>query len=336
MEALLIYNPNAGGGAEEQAGIFQKELKRQGFEPIYRATKHEDELDKVLPRAKGVIVVVGGDGTLRAVTTRLIDSEVPIFLIPNGTANNVGRTLGLEDEPLEVLKQLGDARPVKMDLGRLTLPWGETHFLEGAGCGLFAEALARYQPEDGKSFLRGIKTLVELLLELPKCPLQMRLDGAEEEGEYLLVEAMNMGAIGPRLNLAPKADPHDGTFEVLKVRADQRDSYLAYLTALSKGEVHKLESAEVARVSRLEIKWDGFPIHQDASCLKADKSEIPEDTWITLDLREKCFNFLLPSVTKKAAWINTKQQERKVNHVDSLHSTGNISAPDRCVSASRS
>ena len=42
-------------------------------------------------------------------------------------------------------------------MGRLSLPWGETYFLEGAGCGLFAEALAKYQPDDGKSFLRGIR-----------------------------------------------------------------------------------------------------------------------------------------------------------------------------------
>lgn len=293
MEALLIYNPNAGGSAEDQAQLFQEELGRQGFRPIYVATKHEDDLDRILPEAKGLVVVVGGDGSLRAVTTRLVDRDLPIFLIPNGTANNVGRTLGIEGDPLKILQRLQGGPTREVDMGRLSLPWGETFFLEGAGCGLFAEALARYQPDDGKSFLRGIKTLVELLTNLPSRPLQLRIDGVEEEGEYLLVEAMNMGAVGPRLNLAPSADPSDGRFDLLKIRVEQRESYLTYLTALLNGEVENLESIERARIRKLEIKWNGFPIHQDASCLRTDEA-MDEDVWVTVDLKPKCLKFRLP------------------------------------------
>ena len=143
MEALLIYNPNAGGSAEDEAQLFQKELGRQGFQPIYTATQHEDDLDRILPQAKGLVVVVGGDGSLRAVATRLVDRDLPIFLIPNGTANNVGRTLGIEGDPLQILQRLQGGPTREVDMGRLSVPWGETYFLEGAGCGLFAEALAK-------------------------------------------------------------------------------------------------------------------------------------------------------------------------------------------------
>ena len=293
MEALLIYNPNAGGSAEDEAQLFQKELGRQGFQPIYTATKHEDDLDRILPQAKGLVVVVGGDGSLRAVATRLVDRDLPIFLIPNGTANNVGRTLGIEGDPLKILQRLQGGPTREVDMARLSLPWGETFFLEGAGCGLFAEALAKYQPDDGKSFLRGIKTLVDLLTDLPSRPLQLRIDGVEEEGEYLLVEAMNMGAVGPRLNLAPSADPSDGRFDLLKIKAEQRESYLTYLTALLSGEIENLESIERARVRKVEIKWNGFPIHQDASCLKTDE-KMEDDVWVTIDLKPKCLKFRLP------------------------------------------
>lgn len=293
MEALLIYNPNAGGSAEDEAQLFQKELGRQGFQPIYTATKHEDDLDRILPQAKGLVVVVGGDGSLRAVATRLVDRDLPIFLIPNGTANNVGRTLGIEGDPLKILQRLQGGPTREVDMGRLSLPWGETFFLEGAGCGLFAEALAKYQPDDGKSFLRGIKTLVDLLTDLPSRPLQLRIDGVEEEGEYLLVEAMNMGAVGPRLNLAPSADPSDGRFDLLKIKAEQRESYLTYLTALLNGEVENLQSVERSRVRKVEIKWSGFPIHQDASCLKTDE-KMEDDIWVTIDLKPKCLKFRLP------------------------------------------
>lgn len=295
MEALLIYNPNAGGSAEDQARIFQDELNRLGYHPIYRATENEHELDRILPQAKGVVVVVGGDGTLRAVTTRLIESDLPIFLLPNGTANNVGRTLGIEGTPIELLGRLPEARSLKVDMGRMTLPWGETYFLEGAGMGLFAEALARYRPDDGKSFLRGAKTLMELMVELPSRRVQMRLDGKEEEGEYLMVEAMNMGAIGPRLGFAPKADPSDGYFDLIRIRADQRESYVTYLSSLVSGDFQELESVESTRVKKLEMRWDGFPIHQDASCIsyENDDDSVP-DRWVTFELLHHNMEFLVP------------------------------------------
>lgn len=296
MEALLIYNPNAGGSAEDQAKMFQAELQKLGYHPTFRATRSEDELDRILPEARGLVVVVGGDGTLRAVTTRIVDQDVRLFLIPNGTANNVGRTLGIEGRPMEVLQGLTDARRVPVDMGRMRLPWGDTYFMEGAGMGLFAEALASYKPDDGKSFLRGIKTLAELLADLPSRHLKMRLDDEELEGDYILVEAMNMGAIGPRLSLAPKADPADGFLDVVKIKADERESYITYLTSLLNNDVDTLESVKTTRCRKLEIQWTGFPLHQDASCISFDESSTPlaPDTWVTIDLLPSALTFLVP------------------------------------------
>lgn len=295
MEALLVYNPNAGGGAENQAEIFRKELAELGYSPIYKATKNEDDLNSILPDAKGIVVVVGGDGTLRAVCTRLIDRDLPIALIPNGTANNVGRTLGIQGEPLEVLKSLTNADRVKVDLGVMSSRWGETYFLEGAGMGLFAEALNHYKPEDGKSFLRGCKTLVELLTNTPKRKLRLRIDGREESGEYLLLEAMNMGAIGPRIALSPQADPGDGLMEIIRIEEKDRDSYLTYLTALIQGELAELDSVVVTPAKKLEILWDGSPIHQDASCMKFESIDhLSEEVWLTIELKQKCLEFLVP------------------------------------------
>lgn len=302
MEALLIYNPNAGGSADDQARQLQDKLNDLGYRPTYRHTRAEEELDRVLPHARGVVVVVGGDGTLRAVATRMVNDRTPIVLVPNGTANNVGRTLGIEGDPLEVLERLKTATARPVDLGRMVFPWGETYFLEGAGMGLYAEALASYQPEDGKSFLRGCKTLIELLTDLPSRRLQMKIDGREEEGEYILVEAMNMGALGPRLGLAPNADPSDGLLDIVRIKASERESYLTYLTSLLSGKVEELESVEITRAKKLELLWEDFPLHQDASYLNGkDRPPGPKETWITIELLESGLTFLVPGSRPEAA-----------------------------------
>lgn len=295
MEALLIYNPNAGGVDEGQATRFQRELEGIGFNPTYIVTKNEDDLDEALPQAKGIVVVVGGDGTLRAVTTRLVGRDIPIALIPNGTANNVGRTLGIEGDPLDIIQRLSVSRKVPVDMGRARFPWGDSFFLEGAGMGLFAEALSKYKPDDGKSFLRGIKTLVELLTDLPSRRLQVRLDGQEMEDDFLLLEAMNMGAIGPRISLAPRTNPSDGSFDFVLIRDSERESYLSYLSALLQDDVQGLESVERLSGNRLEIRWDGSPLHMDASCVQLPTDSVDlDDTWVSLEVMKSELTFLIP------------------------------------------
>ncbi|MCA9795484.1 MAG: NAD(+)/NADH kinase [Candidatus Eremiobacteraeota bacterium] len=292
-EALLIYNPNAGGSAEDLSKQYQQALEKAGFEPVYRATRSEQDLDEILPEARGLVVAVGGDGTLRAVATRLIGKANPLALVPNGTANNVGHALGVVGDPFEVLSGLSNPRRKPMDVGRIQAPWGDCFFLEGGGFGLYAESLARYRPEAGKSVLRGASTLAEVLLESPASCERIRLDGKEEEGPYLLLEAMNTNAVGPRLGLAPHAQVDDGRLEVVRVRESERESYLTYLRALAANETPECKSVRSDSVTKLEFLWNGFPIHHDAEFW-----QLPEDPngglWVTIDVLPAALELWLP------------------------------------------
>lgn len=264
MKATLIYNKNAGRADQTHPEKLVEALRWMGYEPDCRATGSENELDQALADVTGLVVVAGGDGTVRAVAKRLIDRDVALTLLPLGTANNIGHALGIAGSPLEIIAGLKNPQKRHFDVGRAHLPWGEDYFLEGLGYGFFADILAEYDPDKGKSVPRSIETFVDTLSDYEAVHCRMKLDGRDLSGDYLMVEVLNTDSVGPRLHLAPDADPQDGLFEVVRIRRDGRDGLLRYLSSLLSEELEELPSVEVNRGRRLELVWTGFPIHVDA------------------------------------------------------------------------
>jgi diacylglycerol kinase (ATP) len=143
VRVTLIHNPGAGEQGEHDREKLMKLLRRAGHKPRYQSVK-EKGWDRVLDRRAGLVVVAGGDGTVAGVTRRMVGRDVPVAVLPSGTANNIARTLGLLKQPFEELvKGWRDAKRVRLDVGIVSGPWGQRYFVEGLGAGLFAELLVR-------------------------------------------------------------------------------------------------------------------------------------------------------------------------------------------------
>ncbi len=91
----------------------------------------------------GIVVAVGGDGTLSAVSPAVLGSGVPFGILPQGTFNYFGRGLGIPQDIEPALSCLLDAviKPVSVGLlnGRV--------FLVNASLGLYPQLL-----EDREAF----------------------------------------------------------------------------------------------------------------------------------------------------------------------------------------
>ena len=85
----------------------------------------------------------GGDGTVSKVANRLIaaNSQIPLSVLPLGTANNFARSLGFCLSKTQLFEQLNGGKHEILDVGEAYGPWGKRYFFEGAGAGLFADYL---------------------------------------------------------------------------------------------------------------------------------------------------------------------------------------------------
>ena len=264
-QATLIYNAKAGGSEHASPDHLVEKLHQLGYQPVYRATDSEEDMRAALADVRGHVFVAGGDGTIRAAALYLAGREdVVLGVIPMGTANNIGRTLGVTGEPLEVIESYRAAAPRPFDVGRVAAPWGEDLFLEACGCGAFADIITEYDPEEGKSPLRAVQALAKVIGDFDPPAVPLRIDG--EEGpptSYALLEVLNTRATGPRLQLATHADPGDGLLDVIAVDTQQRQTLLAYLTALARDEFADLASVQDRLARTVEIPYHGQAFHID-------------------------------------------------------------------------
>ena len=252
--AIVIYNASAGGAEAAPPDEVLERLRVQGYAPTCHPTESEDELDSLLPDVAGLVVTCGGDGTLSAVLERVAGREdVEVAHLPLGTANNLGHALHLPMRSLDALADLR-ARPRRpLDLGVVDHGGGRSLFSEGFGCGLYAELLHAYDPQQGKSVARAVESLVEVMAEFEPTHVRAWVDGRDVSGDFLVFGVLNTPRIGPRLELASSADPHDGRLDVVALEPASGPALVTYLQALARGEVEELEGGSHWRAERVAL-----------------------------------------------------------------------------------
>ncbi len=259
MNVTLVHNPAAGDGGPGAAAL--TELVQEAGHTVHYRDSNE-ELDRALAEARDVVVVAGGDGTLGKVL-RSVNAKVPVAIVPLGSANNIAHALGQVASAEVVVRGLELAERRRFDVGWTRGPWGRRRFVEGVGIGPLARALAAGEAADvpGDGSVRfGRAAFAALLGEVEPCHVRITLDDEELVEAMGLVEVLNIDRIGPRLRLAPEADPSDGLLDVLCVPHAELDAVRRWTEAADDSPPPGL----VRRAKRVSIRCDrAVVVHVD-------------------------------------------------------------------------
>jgi YegS/Rv2252/BmrU family lipid kinase len=166
------------------------------------------------------VCVVGGDGTLAEAATGLAGTEVPLALIPRGTANQVAQNLRIPVDLEAAVEVAVTGTPTPIDLGNID---GRSFALV-AGAGFDAAIMAAATRELKEKWGFGAYVYAAVKQALSATPVHFRIcvDGRDLELDAVTVMMANVGELFSawlplRLPLGP--DPltawQDGLLDVI-------------------------------------------------------------------------------------------------------------------------
>lgn len=266
--ATLLHNPSA-GDARPTADDLKEILADAGFQVRYRSTRKEWK--KALLEQADLVVVAGGDGTVAKVAREMVGRDVPLAVLPAGTANNIARTLGVAGDAREIVARWRESEPRPFDVGLVNAPSDEARFVESAGGGVFGSAIVggSEQVEESSTLVggeidRAVGLLRRLLGEAQPGRWEIQIDGRDRSGDYVAVEAMNIRFVGPSIPLAPDADPTDGLLDVVLIDEQGRQALLEYLERRLADSSAMPPRLRVERASRITLRPPpGTDMHVD-------------------------------------------------------------------------
>ncbi|MFE9396256.1 diacylglycerol kinase family protein [Streptomyces flavidovirens] len=185
-----------------------------------------------------LVVVCGGDGTVRACADELAGSGTALAVVPCGTGNLLARNLGLPTKPAAALDRALSGDRVRIDVGRVSgdslVP---TRFTVMAGAG-FDAVMVRDASPRLKASLGWFAYVVSAVRHLgdPPMRLSIRLDtGDVVPRRARMVVIGNVGALQGGVPLLPDARPDSGRLEVVLLDPSGAVGWLAAAAHLLRG-----------------------------------------------------------------------------------------------------
>jgi diacylglycerol kinase (ATP) len=230
-QAAVIYNPLKVELRKLKEAVAVPADPAQWSPTFWLATTEKDAGQRVtasaLRRGADLVLVAGGDGTVRAVAEGLRGSGVPLAVLPSGTGNLLARNLNL---PLNNLADAVDIaftgvdRPIDLGIAAITRADGnrEEHvFAVMAGLGIDAKMIANTSTTLKKAvgWLAYVDGTVRSLPELEPVRLRYSRDGGTQKMiDVHSIMIGNCGSLPGGILLIPDAKPDDGLLDIVAFR----------------------------------------------------------------------------------------------------------------------
>ncbi len=233
-----------------------------------------------------MVAAAGGDGTINEVINGLYGLNVPLAVIPMGTANVLAAEIGLPMQAREIARVIADGKVAPIHLGVVN----GRKFAMMAGVGFDAKVVATVSGPLKRLLGKGAFVYATLrgVFAFSSLTYRVTLDGEEHAAASVVVA--NGHFYGGRFTCAPQARLGDPTLYACLFLRPGPWSAFRYCAALVLGRVPDLADVIVRPVARVSVNGEsGDPIQADG--------EIVGVSPMTVSLAENTLPVVMPERT---------------------------------------
>lgn len=207
----------------------------------------------VLERAD-LILVAGGDGTVNETLNGMLPGEVPLAILPCGTANVLAKELRIGSSMREAAGRLAEWEPKRISVGVLRTRWRAVsrYFLLMAGAGFDAHLVNSVDPglkhRHGKLayWVAGFREAVRRWEEF-----NVRLDGRDFLCSFAL--ASRVRNYGGTFEIARHASLFQDDFAIVLFEGSNSLRYSKYLVGVMAGRLDGMKGVTILRSQSIEL-----------------------------------------------------------------------------------
>ena len=276
---VVAINPSASFGAKSAVGpAVVQTLRAMGHDVT---SLQEPDYESLITTARAAVatkpegfVVVGGDGMVNLGTNLVVNTKVPLGIVPSGTGNDMARSLGLPfDNTEDAVRALGDAlqhAPRVIDAAKISYTddatgrpaerWFACALSAGFDSIVNERANTMHHP---KGASRYIIALGIELAKLKPIHYKLTLDGKTLETDANLVSIGNGISLGGGMKITPDAEHDDGLLDVLIVKPLSRINFMRIFPSVFKGTHVNHPKVSILRAKHVRIEGDGVKVYGD-------------------------------------------------------------------------
>lgn len=266
---FLIFNPSAGKNRKSDAAVARliSEFGKAGIDmtpsPTFPDLAVMSQVQELLTHKPDLLVSWGGDGTVHEIVNGMFGHEVPLGILPGGTANLLVRELKIPAQISNAVRVIAAGKTKRISVGRAN----GRYFLLMVGIGFDSEVIRNVDWNLKKTMgtlafgLAAVKTAA--FYQYPK--FKVIVNGEEKECVFAVV--CNAREYGAFFQLAPEADLTGDCLYVCLFKEAGWGNMLRYVIHALRSTHHKLKDVEILKATELEATGPEVPVQADGELI---------------------------------------------------------------------
>ncbi len=180
-----------------------------------------------------LVIIGGGDGTLNAAVDALVDTQLPLGILPLGTANDLARTLGISNSLSDACNIIGNGEQRRIDLGWVN----GKHFFNVASLGLSVKITQRLTQEIKRRWgvFAYMATALQVIWEARPFSVEIRFNGESIRAHTVQIAVGNGRYYGGGMAVVPDATIDDQRLDLYSLEIEHWWQILPLLPGIQHG-----------------------------------------------------------------------------------------------------